>query len=72
LAKRYHKAGKKEKGAVLDEVVRLCGYSRAYAARRQAGKPVQSPGGRAHVRDEVDLEKAGTALVPVGKRRRSP
>lgn len=34
LVKRYRKAGKKEKGAVLDEVVRLLGYSRPYAARR--------------------------------------
>jgi hypothetical protein len=34
LARRYRKAGKKERGVILDEVVRLCGYSRAYAARR--------------------------------------
>ena len=37
LAKRYRRAGKKEKGVVLDEVVRLCGYSRVYAARRLRG-----------------------------------
>jgi hypothetical protein len=30
---RYRKAGKKERGLILDEVVELCGYSRAYAAR---------------------------------------
>jgi hypothetical protein len=34
LADRYRKAGKKERGTVLDEVVGLCGYSRAYAGRR--------------------------------------
>jgi len=37
LAKSYRRAGKKEKGHVLDEVVRLCGYSRAYAARALHG-----------------------------------
>lgn len=40
LAKRYRRAGKKEKGVVLDEVVRLCGYSRVYAARRLRGYAV--------------------------------
>ena len=40
LAKRYRGAGKKERGVVLDEVVRLCGYSRVYAARRLRGYAV--------------------------------
>ena len=48
LAGRYRIGGKKERGVVLDEVVRLCGYSRSYAARRLRfyalhGVPVQTP-----------------------------
>jgi hypothetical protein len=34
LAGRYRQGGKRERGLILDEVVRLCGYSRRYAARR--------------------------------------
>lgn len=34
LAGRYRQGGKRERGLILDEVVRLCGYSRSYAARR--------------------------------------
>jgi hypothetical protein len=29
----YHKAGKKEKGLILDQYVRLTGYNRKYAVR---------------------------------------
>lgn len=48
MAGRYRKGTKKERGVVLDEVVRLCGYSRSYAARRLRayaiyGVPVQAP-----------------------------
>jgi hypothetical protein len=34
LTERYRRAGKKERGAILDEAVALCGYSRSYAGRR--------------------------------------
>lgn len=34
VAGRYRQARKKERSLILDEVVRLCGYSRPYAARR--------------------------------------
>ncbi|MCL5735432.1 MAG: DDE-type integrase/transposase/recombinase [Actinobacteria bacterium] len=34
LGPRYREARKKEKGAILDEVAQMCGYSRAHAARR--------------------------------------
>ena len=40
LAGRYRRSGKKERGIVLDEVVRLCGYSRSYAGRRLRGYAV--------------------------------
>ncbi|MDR2795435.1 MAG: hypothetical protein LBB47_01840, partial [Spirochaetaceae bacterium] len=35
----YHKAGKKEKGLILDQYVRLTGYNRKYAVRLLS-KPV--------------------------------
>ena len=34
LTERYRRAGKKERGTILDECVALCGYSRGYAGRR--------------------------------------
>jgi hypothetical protein len=43
LGPRYRKASKKERGAILDEVVELCGYSRAYAARRLCHGVPQEP-----------------------------
>ena len=33
LTERYRRAGKKERGTILDECVALCGYSRSYAGR---------------------------------------
>ena len=32
LSERYRKAGKKEKGRMLDEFVEMTGYNRSYAA----------------------------------------
>jgi len=41
LALNYKRAGKKEKGKILDTVIELAGYNRSYAARglRQRVKP---------------------------------
>ena len=33
MAKRYAKASKKQRGALLDELCALAGYNRSYAAR---------------------------------------
>jgi hypothetical protein len=35
----YHKAGKKEKGLILDQYVRLTGYTRKYAIRVLSSPP---------------------------------
>jgi hypothetical protein len=71
---RYRKAGKKERGLILDEVVELCGYSRAYAARwlchglperpaRRKRKPTYGP------ETLIPLRKVWAVLsAPCGKR----
>lgn len=78
LARRYRQAGKKERGVVLDEVVRLCGYSRSYAARRLrfyalhgVPKPPQKRARKATYGTEtlIPLRKIWAVLgAPCGKR----
>ena len=45
-AERYRKAGKKQKGKILDELVEVTGYHRWYAVRllRGHGKAIRGPG----------------------------
>jgi hypothetical protein len=38
----YHKAGKKEKGLILDQYVRLTGYNRKYALRVLSTSPAKT------------------------------
>jgi len=44
LALSYKRAGKKEKGKILDTVIELTGYNRSYASRvlRQRARPRQA------------------------------
>jgi hypothetical protein len=45
-AERYRKAGKKQKGLILDELVEVTGYHRCYAVwlLRRHGKTIRGPG----------------------------
>jgi hypothetical protein len=74
IGPRYRKAGKKERGAILDEVVELCGYSRAYAARRLCHGVPKEPRRRARkatygTETLIPLRKIWAVLgAPCGKR----
>ena len=48
MAGAYRRAGKKEKGRILEQVVEATGYLRRYAARllRGQGRRIYRPGGR--------------------------
>lgn len=49
---RYHKAGKKDKGPILDEFCQVTGYHRKYAIRKLQGPPPEKkrPGGVSRMR----------------------
>jgi hypothetical protein len=78
LEARYRKAGKKGRGQILDEVVALCGYSRAYAARCLRGYALhgvpKKPGKRTRkpiygTETLIPLRKIWAVLgAPCGKR----
>jgi hypothetical protein len=43
MAEAYKKATKKEKGRILDHVVEVAGYNRAYASCRQGRLQIETP-----------------------------
>jgi hypothetical protein len=66
VAKRYRKAGKKEKGVILDEFVATVGLNRSYASTllRTDGKVVYTRRG-IRLKSDKETTDSLTPIIPV-------